>query len=156
VALVGDSYAVGLAPELRERAAASSVPFASHAVGGTSVCQWETDSWLGPALAAGPATVLCSLGGNDFGRTDPERVRGAILTFARKVRAAGARLVWIEPPLSALEDPNGIRAAWWNVVGSDGFRPSSPPPLAADGIHSTPEGYRAWARELWDFLLAGA
>lgn len=155
VVLVGDSYAVGLAPYVRSFAAAEGVGFLSLAVGGTSVCQWALDSWVGPAIATHPDVIVASLGGNDFARTDQDHVRESMLELVRKVRAAGIRFVWIEPCPSKLTDPHELRAAWWTLVGADGFRAASPPEIGADGIHPTTAGFVAWAAELWAWLRRG-
>src|SRR5690606_28888982 len=96
ILVVGDSLVVGLAPHLRRHARACDVPLVAHGVVGSHVTEWVQPSWLGADLArAEPTVVMVSMGGNDFRRSDPERVEAAIADFAHQVRRSGARLLWI-------------------------------------------------------------
>jgi hypothetical protein len=97
VLLVGDSLAVGLAPELTKLADSVGLSFQHAATGGTSVVQW--DAWIADKLTQyRPNIVLVSLGANDYQRTDPDRVRVAIAGFVGKCHDAGAQICWIRPP----------------------------------------------------------
>lgn len=138
VALIGDSYAAGLGPEL-----AKLIPnfkFEGH-VGNTS-SQWANHSaacgacgdWI---TAYKPDVVLVSLGVNDG--TAPN-----IANYQRIVQALhglGARVVWIEPPAS-------VKTTSRNVIASLGVPtvPATNTPLASDRLH--PKSYSAWAQEV--------
>jgi lysophospholipase L1-like esterase len=152
LALLGDSYGVGLDPTLKQLAAEFSVPFFDSVVGGTSATQWALDSWLAPVLAFGPNVALVSLGANDFQRTDGDKVRAAIHALCTKLRAAGARVLWISPLAEPFADNNRVLETWRAEVNYE-FRSSDLQlPRAADGIHSTPGGYAAWATSVWDWV----
>ena len=152
VAVVGDSFAEGLGPHLAAHAKDCGTPFFLDDARGTSVTQW-TGPRLDAALAFNPSVVLVSLGGNDFGRGDPLNVQSSIGKLAARVRASGARLLWIAPVSLPFPDKTQTRATWLATVGGD-FYPSENDtyPRAADRIHLFPSGYRDWASKVWRWM----
>ena len=138
VALIGDSYAVGLGPEL-----AKIFPDL-HGEGhiGTNTSQWAHHTaacggcgdWL---TTFKPDVVLVSLGVNDGSTPNPANYQ----TIVRGLHGLGARVVWIEPPAA-------VKTASRNVIASLGVPtvPATNTPLANDGLH--PKSYSAWAQEI--------
>lgn len=140
VALIGDSYAVGLGPEL-----AKLLPdFRYEGHVGTNTWQWATHAaacgdcgdWL---TSFKPDTVLVSLGVNDVS-PKPENYQ----TIVRALHGIGARVVWIRPPLAR------ATAAVLDAIAATGVPavPVTAVPLGADGLHPSGAGYRTWAREI--------
>lgn len=139
VALIGDSYAVGLGPEL-----AKLLPtFKAAGVVGTNTAQWAAHSaacgtcgdWL---TAFKPDVVLVSLGVNDAAMPNSANYQ----TIVRGLHGLGARVVWIEPPA-------GVNApAVRSIIESLGVAtvPATTTPLASDELH--PISYAPWAREI--------
>jgi hypothetical protein len=139
VALIGDSYAVGLGPEL-----AKLLPsFKYEGVVGTNTSQWARHSvacgscgdWL---TSFKPDVVLVSLGVNDGLTPNAANYQ----TIARALHGLGARVIWIEPP-------EGVNApATRAAIASLGVQavPATRTTLAADGLH--PRSYEAWAKEV--------
>lgn len=148
VALIGDSYAVGLGPELEKL-----VPgLRGEAHQSTNTAQWAAHSaacghcgdWL---TAFKPDVVLVSLGVNDGATPNPANYQ----TIVRALHGIGARVVWIEPP-AGVNTP-AVRA----VIASLGVQtvPATRIPLAADGIHPSGAGYKTWAGEIAYALAHG-
>ena len=139
VALIGDSYAVGLGPEL-----ANLFPDFKYAgVVGTNTSQWANGSaacgTCGDWLAAfKPDVVLVSLGVNDGATPNPANYH----TIVRRLHGLGARVVWIEPP--AL-----VRTAARGVIASLGVPiiPGTTTPLAS-GSRLHPAAYGHWAEQI--------
>ncbi len=140
VALIGDSYAVGLGPELAKLF--PDFKFDGHV--GTNTAQWAAHSaacgscgdWL---TAFKPDVVLVSLGVND-GAT-PNRAN--YQTIISGLHGLGARVFWIEPP-AAVRNADSDR----QIIASLGVPtiPATTTPLASDGLH--PKNYTQWAREI--------
>lgn len=137
VALVGDSYAVGLGPELAKLF--PDFKYEGHV--GNTTGQWahhaqpcgECGNWL---TAFKPDVVLVALGVNDANpNTDDYQ------TIVRGLHGIGARVIWIEPPAA-------VKTATRNVIASLGVPtvPATNAPLAADGLH--PKSYQPWAQEV--------
>lgn len=153
VAMIGDSYAAGLAPQTGKLAQGCGVPFHGDGRVGTSALSWQKDSWLAPVLATSPTVVLISLGGNDFQRGNAETMRQAIETIVTKIRAAGARPAWIEPLELPFEDKLGVKQMWQAAVKGDFFPAAGIDyPRAPDGIHLFPAGYEDWATKIWRWM----
>ena len=156
VLLVGDSLAAGMSPPLKRRIAEDGATLATVARVGTSIRQWARNGWLAEALAqARPALVLVSLGTNDMetqgDRTDDIR---AILD---RVRGAGARMVWVEPPtMPTLRDRAGVRVALHATIRPESLFPGPSVPIqrAKDQIHATPQGYADLSAALWSWVKA--
>lgn len=154
VLLIGDSFAEGLAPQLKSLSAGCSIPYASDGRRGTHASQWQRDSWLGPALASvSPNVVLVSLGGNDF-QNNPATLQVDIDTIAQKIKQAGARLLWIEPLKLPIEDTAGVQDMWRAAVAPGDWFDSSgiDVPRASDGIHTGAAGYKLWAERIWPWM----
>lgn len=137
VALIGDSYAVGLGPELEKLL--PEFRYEGHV--GTNTWQWahgvrcgECGAWLREFR---PDIVLVSLGVNDG--TAPDRAN--YQEIVRMIHGLGARVVWIEPP-ATIATPS--RA----VIASLGVKtvPPTTTPLAADRLH--PASYGPWAQQI--------
>lgn len=144
VALIGDSYAVGLGPEL-----AKLLPgFRYEGHTGSSTSAWAAHAaacgacgdWL---AAFKPDVVLVSLGVNDGASPNPANFQ----TLVQAIHGIGAKVVWIEPP-AAVSTPS--RA----VIESLGVPvvPGTTIPLAIDGLH--PRIYAPWAAEIARALRA--
>lgn len=131
VALIGDSYAVGLGPELAKLL--PSFQYAGRR--GAETAGFRLPSWLAPFK---PAFVLVSLGVNDGARPDPANYQAIV----QALHGMGARVVWIEPPAGVRND--AVR----QIIASLGVQtvPATTVPLAADGLH--PTLYGPWAREI--------
>lgn len=150
VVLIGDSLAVGMKGPMAKLAVACATTFSSSAEVGTSVTQWAKDQRLVPVLALHPTAVLVSLGANDFGRNDQANVFASINALVTKVRAAGARILWIEPLTMPFPDKLGVVPAWKASVGEDYYPGSQLDiPRAGDKIHPTPAGYATFAEKVW-------
>lgn len=137
VALIGDSYAVGLGPELEKLI--PEFRYEGHV--GTNTWQWahgvdcgQCGAWL---AAFRPQVVLVSLGVNDG--TAPNLAN--YQAIVQRIHGLGARVVWIEPPARV---PTPSRS----VIASLGVRtvPPTTTPLAADRLH--PASYGPWAQEV--------
>lgn len=154
VLLIGDSYAAGLGPPMDVIARACGTPFQHHGVVGSHVTQWT--GWVDADLSSfAPTVVLLSMGGNDYQRTDPENVQAAVRELARKIRASGARLLWIGPLELPFADRIGVQDMWKAEVGSDWFDSKQLVlPRAPDGVHSTPAGYAVWSTHVWEWMAA--
>ena len=139
VALIGDSYAVGLGPELEKL-----LPdFKFSGAVGTNTAQWASHAaacgtcgdWL---TAWKPDTVLVSLGVNDGATPNASNYQ----TIVRALHGIGARVVWIQPPA-------GVNApAARGIIDSLGVVevPATRTPLSTDGLH--PVSYTSWAHEI--------
>jgi hypothetical protein len=152
VLLIGDSYAQGLTPKLRDIAKSCVTPFGSTYVVGSHVTEWANDAWLLPALSLltpPPNVVLVSLGANDFQRNDPENVQAGVTSLVGKLRAAGCRVLWVSPLTEPFEDKVGVRTMWRAAVPDWFDSTQIDIPRTGDGIHSTPAGYAAWAEQVW-------
>lgn len=148
VALIGDSYAVGLGPELQKL-----LPdFESAGVESTNTSQWARHAakcdTCGDWLAAfKPDLVLVSLGVNDGSTPDPANYQ----TIVRRLHGLGARVLWIEPP-AAVKTP-AVRA----VIASLGVSTVPAPMLPmANSLHPTVLGYRQWAGDVVQAVNAKA
>jgi hypothetical protein len=150
VALIGDSYAVGLGPELAKLLAGfqcqgdgficTGASCEGHA--GTNTAQWATHAkecghcgdWL---TAFKPDVVLVSLGVNDGSAPNPANYQSIVSAL----HGIGARVIWIEPPA-------GVKTPSRAIIRSLGVPtvPGTATPLASDGLH--PASYGTWAQEV--------
>lgn len=144
VALIGDSYAVGLGPEL-----AKLIPnfkYEGHVGNTTSAWAHHTAAcggcgdWI-PAFK--PDVVLVALGVNDGATPNLADYQ----TIVRGLHGLGAPVVWIEPPAA-------VNTAARNTIAALGVQtvPATNAPLASDGLHPTGSGYRTWATEILQTL----
>lgn len=136
IALIGDSYAVGLGPELGKLL--PTFKYEGHVGVSTSVWLSHTPSYADWLPAFRPDLVLVSLGINDGNAPNASNYQALV----QALHGIGARVMWIEPP-AAVSTP-AVRA----VIASLGVRtvPATQTPLAADGLH--PASYAPWAREV--------
>lgn len=163
VALIGDSYAVGLGPELAKLF--PDFRYEGHV--GTNTSQWANHSascgacgdWL---TAYKPDVVLVSLGVNDghFSSAPPisgtpvKPYTGSYQRIVSALRSIGAQVVWIEPPANVrttATDVPAVRAA----IASLGVPtvPATNTPIASDGLH--PKNYSTWAQEVASAIPPG-
>ena len=137
IALIGDSYAVGLGPELEKLLPT----LRGEARSGTNTGQWANrleDGQWGTWLADfRPTTVLVALGVNDGATPNPENYRRIVQTL----HGLGARVVWIEPPAAVNTAARPIIAS----LGVPTIR-ATETPLAVDNLH--PNSYSSWAQEI--------
>jgi len=134
VALVGDSYAVGLGPQLEKLL--PGLRYEGHV--GSNTAQWASGAYGATLADFRPGTILVSLGVNDGQNPNVENYRALV----QRYQSGGARVIWIEPPL-------GINVpAVRNAIKSLGVKtvPARLMPMAADGIH--PASYSGWAGEI--------
>jgi lysophospholipase L1-like esterase len=157
ILLIGDSLAVGLAPQLKALADEGRVEFASRAIEGTRIDQWAKSERLKDKLRSfRPDLVLVSLGTNDAYATGikPEQQRVALDALVARLREAGAQVVWIGPPaLRSPPNPQMLRMIR-EAVPSSHYFPSETLdiPRAPDGLHPTLRGYAGWAGSIWQWL----
>jgi lysophospholipase L1-like esterase len=139
VALIGDSYAVGLGPELAKLF--PDFKYEGHV--GNNTAQWAAHSaacgtcgdWL---TTFKPDVVLVALGVNDGATPNAANYQSIV----RGLHGLGARVVWIEPP-----DDVRNASATRQIVDSLGVQEvHTKVPLASDGLH--PTSYAQWAREI--------
>lgn len=141
IALIGDSYAVGLGPELAKLF--PTFRFEGHVGIGTS-------GWLACAACAAwlptfrPTIVIVSLGVNDGSAPNGANYHAIV----QALHGIGARVVWIEPP-AAVNAP-AVRAA----IASLGVAtvPATDTPLGPDGLH--PASYGPWAQAVAQAVAA--
>lgn len=141
LALIGDSYAVGLGPELAKLLDGFYEGFKYEGHVGASTHEWAArvlnGQWGTEIAAFKPKTVLVSLGVNDGSAPNADIYR----SFVAMIQASGARVIWIEPPAA-------VNTASRAVIASLGVQtiPATTTPLAADGLH--PASYVPWAYEI--------
>jgi len=136
IALIGDSYAVGLGPELSKLL--PTFQYEGHV--GVSTSGWlnHTPSYAAWLPGFRPTIVIVSLGVNDGNAPDPANYHALV----QALHGIGARAVWVEPPA-------GVSApAVRDAIASLGVQtvPATQAPLASDGLH--PASYGPWAREV--------
>lgn len=132
IALIGDSYAMGLGPELSKLI--NTFKYEGR-VGSGTYAWLKLPAWLGGFR---PDLVLVSLGVND----GPTPNAANYATIVRAIAALGARTVWIEPP--AAVPASAARA----IIASLGLLTvaATMTPLSADRLH--PISYVPWANEI--------
>ena len=152
VALIGDSYAVGLTGPLGALAKTSGVPFQGQGVISTTPSQWASGAaacapcgnWV---AGFGATTTIVSLGINDLGYSP----RPPVAPY-QKIARSFPGVVWLLPPIMPNDKLAGVRS----VVASLGVAtiPAMTTGLsfASDGIHLT--DYRPLASFIWGNLRA--
>ncbi len=144
VALIGDSYAVGLGPELAKQF--NNFKYEGHV--GISTAGWMNCATCAPWLPDfKPDLVLVSLGANDG--TSPNLAD--YQAIVRALHGIGARVEWIMPPAGLAN-----RAAVRDVIAALGVPvvPATQTPLGPDGVH--PVSYAPWAAEVARAVSSGA
>lgn len=169
IVVAGDSLAVGLARPLMLLSAGH--PYSAIGVGGTLIRQWAGPAQsvkggaVGLPLLLGapgkglvPDVVLLSLGTNDgaLSAASLEAERLSVDKLIDGVCSAGIRLVWLLPPnpdvprlADVLEmiDASPAVDQWAQLVT---LLPAPDVQLGYDRIHPTPDGYAAWAQDIWE------
>lgn len=145
IALIGDSYAVGLGPEL----AKVFLDFKYEGAVGTNTAQWAAHAaacgrcgdWLATFK---PGLTLVSLGVNDV-KPDLQNYQ----TIVRGIHGIDSRVMWIEPPVQRMTN------ALYDTIFALGVERTVAPniPLAADGLH--PQSYVPWAQEIAETIARG-
>jgi hypothetical protein len=147
VALIGDSYAVGLGPKLKSLIA----PFEYEGFVGTNTAQWASHAppcgrcgdWL---TTYKPTLVLVSLGTNDGDTPNARNYQDIV----RHLHGIGARVVWIEPP-AGVDGLNAVRA----VIAGLGVQTIPASTVALYNSHPSSSGYSAWAKEIASAVSRG-
>jgi len=143
IALIGDSYAVGLGPEL-----AKLLPNFTYAGReGSTVDQWAT--WLpGWLTAYQPTLTLVSLGVN--GAPNSAEFHAIVAALG----GIGSRVVWIDPP-AGVNVPGVNLPAIYQAIAALGVPvvPATTTPLRSEEIRGSvaylhPQSYASWAREI--------
>jgi len=159
VLLVGDSLSHGLGPAVRPHARRCGTAYSHHGVIGSHVTEWGQDAWLGAQLErVRPTIVVMSMGGNDFQRFDPERVKAAIERVVARVEASGARFLWISPPTMPFDDRIDVRGMWSKTLSRHPAAAIFPThtltiPRVEDRVHPTQSANRDLARRLWLWIV---
>jgi len=157
LALIGDSYAVGIGLYLQQLSEECGTAYYRYAaVEGSGVRKWDQPLWVGNQLdAAKPTAMLISLGGNDFRDRDPVEILAHINGLLDKIRAAGCRPLWISPPTTPFPDELGVRQMWQQRMGDDWFDSTKLqiPRVQGDPLgHPTEVGYKLWADAIWIWM----
>lgn len=144
IALIGDSLAVGLTPQLAQLAAAQGVPFKGEGHVGSTVAQWlATPSWGSWVAGFNPSVTLIELGTNDYMNPAPD------LAAYRRLAAKFPNAVWIMPPDEPSAPMPKVRAAIMQA-GVPVIPEATGLHYAPDGIH--PSSYGSWAQFIWQHL----
>lgn len=155
VALIGDSLAVGLGPQMAALAAAAKVPFIWDATVGTTPLQWSQHMAAcgdcgDKVLAFQPTQTIAVLGTNDLGYS-PKPPVAPYQAIVRKFPG----VVWVDPPLMPSDRLAGVRS----VIASLDV-PVVPAtntiPIGPDNIHPTAAGYVEWAKIVWSYINSAA
>ena len=163
--LAGDSHmeAAGLAPGLVDGLRAEGIePAAIHAHRGKGVRWYLDETRLDRILAElRPTILVVELGANDTATPAYEDLLGQ---FVRKVKAAGAQIVWVGPPAATNPEVDARHRAVTTVqsfyLGEKGVPFIDARPMTADldhardGVHFTRAGYDEWARRLAPAIAA--
>jgi len=156
ILIAGDSLAVGLSPELQRLMKINDYTAASHAVVGSTTAQWL--QWIKADLAVHkPALVVVSLGTNDAAAAPAwiENNKGNFAEFVKVVTASGAKLVWIGPPefdVKLLPRVPYVRDLIIEAAPIFYDSRKFDLPRGEDRIHSTVNGYKAWANDVWGWM----
>jgi len=148
VAVIGDSLAVGLRPQLLARAELDDVQVDYSAKGGTLTGYWLDKL---PDLE-GVDVLVVALGTNDAAGagTSFERSMDKILQYASLARVP---VVWVEPTGEHLKSYDSVVAVLEHALAIKGIsvlvdKPTSG--YAKDNVHLSPDAYRQWADEIWE------
>jgi lysophospholipase L1-like esterase len=163
ILLIGDSYVgiqtqAGLGYYMSKLAVQCSTTFSFEGKIGATVTYWVPR--LGSILdMVKPNVVLLCLGGNDFGRNDPELVALDIATIVGLVKERpNTMLFWIAPPTTPFPDNIGVRGMWKkHIPDNDVFHSEllAIPRASSDPLgHPTAEGYKIWSKSIWLWLAA--
>lgn len=157
ILLVGDSLALGMSYQFIKLARENGYNPHTSAIGGSNTLQWvsKIDKEL---IHHKPKLVLVSLGTNESGYwgqfilNHPDIYKD----FVNKINKTGAKIVWIglpELPMNKLPQQNKVRELINNAT--DVYYDSTTIQIqkAEDEIHATPEGYKYWINQVWDWMV---
>lgn len=153
VLVVGDSLGVGLGGTLQALGKTDGDKVTVEAIVGTNTCQWAGK--IDDAIKRNkPTDVLVSLGTNDAAAGKDWVVRNShcYSDFSKSVKSSGAKLLWILPPTLPARMEEGRKASVSESTKvADRTFDSTPitSGRAPDGVHYTPQGYKAWAEKVW-------
>lgn len=152
IALIGDSLAVGLGPQLAKLAKAGNVPFQYESHVGSTCATWIANpSWGAWVPAFAPTAVFVELGTNDLGYSPAPPV--APYTSIVNEFGQYAQVIWIDPPIMPNDRLAGVRS----VIASLGV-PVVPAAtglaFSSDNIHPIASSYAAWAKFIMSALGA--
>lgn len=143
VALVGDSLAVGLGPEMAKLAAAQGTAFRYEGHTGSTVAQWlAMSAWGAWITDFAPTITLIELGTNDYLNPAPS------LAQYRQLAAKFPGAVWVMPPNETATSLDKVRATI-AAVGVPVIAAATIP-IGPDGFH--PVSYGAWAKTIWSAI----
>jgi len=144
VALIGDSYAVGLGPELAKLL--PDFKYEGHV--GVSAAQWLAQGADDPSAAYAnwlpgyrPTLALVSLGANG----GPNQNSADFHAIVRAIHGIGATVVWIEPP-AGVAGLDAVRAILAPASLGVGVIAGTRTPIGPDNLH--PISYGPWAAEI--------
>jgi hypothetical protein len=152
--VVGGAFAAGLAPALRVLARDQKVAFEAVLAPGHPGAPLRTEDWaLRPELRAALATfkptlVAVALDVPALDRPGRARQAAALKALVATLKAAGAEVVWIGPPVrpAATQRPGRPEPRYF-PTGTALTLPRGP-----DGIQPSVAGYAGWAGALWQWL----
>jgi lysophospholipase L1-like esterase len=151
VLLIGDSFAQGLAPPLKQLFSEHGMLFLADGRIGSTIQQWASQPWLDAALAKGkPDVVLVSLGTNDMKLVDPMLEKPALANLVSKLKQSAGSIVWISPPSLPFPD-RGVRSMLADMPAFHSEALSIP--RGPDAIHPNIAGYAGWAGALFRWLV---
>lgn len=153
VLLIGDSFAQGLAPPLKQLFTEHGILFLADGRLGTTIAQWAKQPWLDVLLTKGrPDVVLVSLGTNDMKLVDPLLERPALLVLVDKLKQISGSVVWVTPPSVPFPD-RGLRSMLTETGVPLFHSESLTIQRGPDALHSTISGYAGWAGSLFRWLV---
>lgn len=168
ILLVGDELSSGLRIPLAALAKEAGHGFKHLGKEGSLIIDWALDTGHGAALEAEltgwrPTVVVFCLGAAEEAAKKRSPSTNAASQQAPslgrllgKVKASGARPLWLEPPTTGLVAPE-LRKLVRDAVGVDHSFPSERYVLQRqlDGVHPTAKGYAAWGGAIWRWLETG-
>lgn len=155
--LVGDSFAVGLAPHLAVLAREGRAEFEHVAKEGTRIDQWANSQVMKDKLKQfRPTLVVVSLGTNDeyLGEGGAARQAPYLDVLLRNLQGLAPEVAWIGPPKLPKPKSNGVLALLRSKIPESHYFPSQnlQVPRGPDALHPTARGYAGWAGAIWRWL----
>ncbi len=151
VLLLGDAMGDGLALPLKKLAEGSKTDLVSACRSGVNVADWPALLDKEGLLAkVKPTLVLVAIGPADLRKKDTSIDADAMARLTKKLRDAGAVVIWVGPPKMPVED--------WRIRESiraiGGMYPSEALTIARgpDGLRPTAAGFAGWAGALWRWI----
>lgn len=153
--LIGDSIGQGITPYLTLLSSKHGMTLIPQTKQGSTVLSWHTSRFDNAAVF--PLIVL-SLGSNDaFIRNAIDVEWEKIRVWMAKLHLYAEEVAWILPPMfkAGTPSPSGPEVA--SMIYQSGAKviDNYSIPIAPDGIHTTPEGYRKLAAQVFYQLTGG-